>query len=296
MIAQALVAALVSPGGAGSHNYASHDAPTKQGSGAGQAMVMGHPKVAQANRVAARGGDPDAPGSGTLPMADSIDPARAGAPSVVGAGDNPHAAQDWFYGQRARPYPAIPAMAWTGALRRRSSLPLLYNMPYRAGLRVLAATSWTAIGPAPTGAAPNTDVFGNNSGRVTALAYDASNNILYAGAAEGGLWKTADSGSTWTPLTDNQPSLAVGTITIDPTRPQTLYVGTGEPNNNGDGYYGAGILKTTDGGVSWSLLGADAGIFGGGRYATHYGTTISRITVDPNNAQHILVGASAAQA
>ena len=207
----------------------------------------------------------------------------------MGAGDNPHAAQDWFYGQRARPYPAIPAMAWTGALRR-SSLPSV--MPYRAGLRALAATSWTAIGPAPTGATPNTDVFGSNSGRVTALAFDASNNILYAGAAEGGLWKTADGGSTWAPLTDNQPSLAVGAIAIDPTRPQTLYVGTGEPNNNGDGYYGAGILKTTDGGVSWTLLGADAATFGGGRYATHYGTTISRIALDPNNAQHILVGAS----
>jgi len=77
------------------------------------------------------------------------------------------------------------------------------------------------------------------------------------GAAEGACGSRTNGGTTWTALTDSQPSLAVGSIAIDPTNSQTIYVGTGEGDNaTGDGYYGAGILKSTNGaapGLKWAV-------------------------------------------
>ena len=118
---------------------------------------------------------------------------------------------------------------------------------------------------------------------MTALAYDATNHIVYAGAATGGLWKTTDGGNNWTPLTDNQPSLAVGTITLDPANPKIIYVGTGEANFAArfgySDYYGVGILKSVNGGQTWTLLGQNI-------FANHSGGSvsyISKILVDPNS-------------
>jgi len=87
---------------------------------------------------------------------------------------------------------------------------------------------------------------------VTALAIDPrDNNTVYLGAVEGGVWKTTDGGATWKPIADDQPSLAIGSIALDPKFPDTVYVGTGEENFCYDCYYGAGILKSTNGGASW---------------------------------------------
>lgn len=115
-------------------------------------------------------------------------------------------------------------------------------------------SSWINIGPRPT-----TTPFssGNSSGRVAAIAVDpndATGNTVYVGAAQGGVWKTTNGGSSWTPLTDSQPSLAVGSIAI--ASDGTIYVGTGEQSFSSDSYYGAGVLKSTDGGNSWTQMGA----------------------------------------
>jgi hypothetical protein len=99
---------------------------------------------------------------------------------------------------------------------------------------------WTPIGP--------------SQGRVTAVAVDPQNaDTLYIGGAGGGVWKSIDGGKSWSAITDNQPSLAVGCIAIDPLKPQTIYVGTGEMNPIYS-YYGVGILKSTDGGSTWTHL------------------------------------------
>ncbi len=141
---------------------------------------------------------------------------------------------------------------------------------------------WRAIGPQPA----NWPLYGATgvSGRATALAVDPRNaNVVYLGGAEGGVWKTTDGGVTWLPLTDSQPSLAVGSITLDHSTPDTIYVGTGEANETGDSYFGAGILKSVDGGATWTQL---PGPFASGTEVS--GTAIDNISVHPANHQILL--------
>jgi uncharacterized protein (TIGR03437 family) len=159
--------------------------------------------------------------------------------------DNQQAQRErWFYEQRRFPLGHIPTGARASAIE---------EIKRRAKPRDVATnlSNWTLIGPQPTGQGSNYPT----AGRVNAIAIDPrNNNVVYIGAAEGGVWKTTDGGVTWIPLTDDQPSLATGSLLLDPHNPDTLYVGTGEENFTQDSYYGAGILKSTDGGVTWTNL------------------------------------------
>jgi photosystem II stability/assembly factor-like uncharacterized protein len=121
------------------------------------------------------------------------------------------------------------------------------------------------------------------SGRVAAVAADPHDaNTVYIAAAGGGVWKTTDGGTSWGPLTDNQPTLFMGAIAVAPSDPSTIYAGTGEANNSGHSFYGRGVLKSTDGGESWTLLGN----------AQFNRKTISRIVISPtdSNTVYIAVG------
>lgn len=119
------------------------------------------------------------------------------------------------------------------------------------------SSQWLFIGPRPT----NSSV--PSSGRTSAIVVDprdTNGNTVYIGGAQGGVWKTTDSGLNWIPLMDGAtiPSLAVGSMAIDATtNPSTVYVGTGEQGSAFDSYYGAGVLKSADGGTTWTQLGAD---------------------------------------
>ena len=153
-------------------------------------------------------------------------------------------------------------------LRRRRSflqVPRLEGLEERTLLSTsipINASTWTAIGPAPI--LPFVEPL---SGRISGIVTDPSNpNIYYVSAPGGGVWKTIDGGADWTPLTDNiaglaatQRSLMIGTLATGPKDPITginaLYAGEGDPNNATDSYYGHGVLKSTDGGVTWALLG-----------------------------------------
>jgi photosystem II stability/assembly factor-like uncharacterized protein len=109
-------------------------------------------------------------------------------------------------------------------------------------------STWVQIGPAPIGTV--------DAGRVAAVViHPRDRNVIYVGAAQGGIWKSTTGGTTWRPLTDDQCSLATGSIALDPLDPDVLYVGTGEQTYSGSSYYGCGVLKSTDGGASWTQLG-----------------------------------------
>jgi hypothetical protein len=91
---------------------------------------------------------------------------------------------------------------------------------------------------------------------------DKSGNTVLLGGAYGGLWKSTNAGSlssnpgsvNWQALIDDQPSLAVGAIALQPGNSNVILVGTGETNNSGDSYYGLGILRSADGGSSWTQI------------------------------------------
>lgn len=157
------------------------------------------------------------------------------------------------------------------------------------------SSQWLFIGPMPSSAGSFA-----SSGRTTAMVVDprdATGNTAYIGAAQGGVWKTTDGGTNWTPLTDSQPSLAVGSMAIDgSTNPSTVYVGTGEQSFSGDSYYGAGILRSTDGGTTWSQLGAStfagpvSGCSGGGTACG--GAFIGGLSIRPGTPSTLLAAVS----
>jgi hypothetical protein len=145
---------------------------------------------------------------------------------------------------------------------------------------------WAPLGPAPI---INGQSWGNSlsgdavSGRITSIAPDpTSPNILYVGAATGGVWKTTDGGFTWTPLTDGQASLVIGAIAVAPQKPNVIYAATGEANNAGDSFPGQGVLKSTDGGQTWTLFpGATAGNATANVFFREF---ISKVVIDPTDA------------
>jgi hypothetical protein len=124
-----------------------------------------------------------------------------------------------------------------------------------------SGTTWTELGPSPIPngqTSPTFDPAGEFpvSGRVTAIAVHPTNsNILYAGAAQGGVYRSLDGGATWTPLMDNALSLAVGAIAIAPSQPSTIYVGTGEANLSGDSFFGVGVYRIDNADSSPVLVG-----------------------------------------
>ncbi len=114
--------------------------------------------------------------------------------------------------------------------------------------------SWSPIGPTGTS---NNDI---NVGRVVCMAFHPTDaNTFYVGSASGGLWKTINGGSSYTALTDNLPAIAISSIVIHPTNPNTVYILTGDGNGSGRGHYirhyGTGVYRSTDGGDTWSETG-----------------------------------------
>ena len=180
----------------------------------------------------------------------------------------------WFYGQRAYPHKRIPPHARHKALQQLDKMlqsgPSLSAAPQTPSSlssttsqtsSSLTSTAWSATpwhlrGPQPS--VPLPEAFAGSptvSGRVTALAVDPTNSsVVYLGSAEGGVWKTSNGGANWSAVTDFQPSLAIGSIAVAPSNPSVIYAGTGEDNFNGDSYYGEGILKSINGGASWTQL------------------------------------------
>ncbi len=131
-----------------------------------------------------------------------------------------------------------------------------------------ASLSWRSIGPALM------------SGRISDLeVHPRDRSTWYVAAGSGGVWKTTNAGVTFTPIFDDQPSYSIGEITIDPTRPDIVWVGTGENVSGRHVGWGDGVYRSRDAGRSWQRMGL--------ANSQHIG----RILVDPRDGNTVLVAA-----
>ena len=118
------------------------------------------------------------------------------------------------------------------------------------------------------------------SGRIADVAiHPKDQSIWYIAVGSGGVWKTINAGTTWTPLTDDQPSYSMGCVTVDPNSPETIWVGTGENVSGRHVGFGDGIYKSLNGGKTWANMGLGA--------SEHIG----KILVDPRNSSVVYVAA-----
>lgn len=150
---------------------------------------------------------------------------------------------------------------------------------------VAGVSNWVQLGPT---AIPKGQTYGGPrvlvTGRVTGIVVDpTAPNTIYCATAQGGVWKTINGGSSWVATSDNEISLAIGALAMDPSNHLVLYAGTGEGNFSGDSYYGNGVLKTTNGGASWTALAT----------ATFAGTRFSRIAVTPGTPTRLFAATGA---
>jgi len=151
----------------------------------------------------------------------------------------------------------VAAAIWPLAFAQSSaSDPSLYG-----GLR------WRMLGPF-------------RGGRVDAVSgVPGQPNVFYFGAVNGGVWKTINAGRTWTPIFDSQPIASIGALAVAPSRPDTIYVGSGESTLRDSVGYGNGVYKSVDAGQTWTHLGLDD---------THH---IGKVAIDPKNPDVVFVAA-----
>jgi len=132
----------------------------------------------------------------------------------------------------------------------------------------ISALKFRNIGPA------------NTSGRISDFAINPNNPFeYYVATASGGVWKTVNSGTTYKPIFDSQGSYSIGCVTLDPSNVNTVWVGTGENNNQRSVAYGDGIYKSDNGGSSWEHMGL--------KNSEHIG----KIIVHPENSDVVWVAA-----
>jgi len=173
-----------------------------------------------------------------------------------------------------------------------------------ANPNALSTTNFTALGPQPermTGCSGCFD-YTTTEGRVNAIAVDPTTTtngsiVAYIGAVGGGVWKTTNccsSTTTWTVVTDDPliSTTAIDTIVIDPSDHNTVYAGTGDLNFGSFAMGSQGILKSTDAGGTWTVLGAD--VFGmmyvepPGQFPQY--NAVGKVRVDPNNSSKVVAG------
>jgi photosystem II stability/assembly factor-like uncharacterized protein len=119
-----------------------------------------------------------------------------------------------------------------------------------------------------------------NGGRIADIDIHPENpHVWYVGVGSGGVWKTVNAGTTWTPILDDQPSYSIGSVAIDPSEPSTVWVGTGENVGGRHVGFGDGVYKSTDGGRTWRNMGLED--------SQH----ISTMLVHPEDSDVVLVSA-----
>ncbi len=151
---------------------------------------------------------------------------------------------------------------------------------------------WTPFGP---NVLPNnlTGYMENGIGRINCIAFHPTNaNTYFVGVAQGGVWKTTNNGTSWTPLTDNLPITRISDISINPTNPNEMYISVCDFEYIGFGlflngrkrqtHYGLGVYKTTDGGNTWSPTGLTFQLTNGDA------SLIRRVVIHPTNTNSLV--------
>ncbi|MGB3343512.1 MAG: T9SS type A sorting domain-containing protein [Aequorivita sp.] len=187
--------------------------------------------------------------------------------SKLKTGENPEIGKkeypaEWMYNQRAYPDNFINKAAIEEAVAQ--SKLILGNRPE-------GSSTWEFVGPLNTG------------GRVTDVAISPVNDDhLYIATATGGIFKSYDKGSNWTPIFDEMSKPSIGSMAIARSNPQRIYAGTGEANGSAtDGaYFGDGVYRSDDAGDTWTNVGLPE--------SNHVG----RIVVDPTNPDRVFVAAT----
>ncbi len=173
---------------------------------------------------------------------------------------------EWEYLKRTFPFLDADPRAYLDAIEQAHQLREESKLMYLA--KGLSSVPWEFIGPVNVG------------GRVVDLEFNPLDpNIIYAGFATGGVFKSTDMGNSWFPVFDDQAVLTVGDIAIDPVNPDVIYVGTGEANGGHNNFPGGGVYKSTNAGLNWQYLGL---------YET---ASIGRILVHPTQTNIVYLAA-----
>lgn len=166
----------------------------------------------------------------------------------------------WAWERRTFPYYKADAEAYRKEMKKAQSMK---NQSSNRGLQQIDFAGPTNVG-----------------GRISDIEFNPEDtDIVYAGSATGGVFKSSDMGLTWSPIFDDQANLSIGDIGIDPNDGDVIYVGTGEPNGGHNNFPGGGMYKSTDAGQSWDMIGLENTV------------SIGRIVVDPSNSDRVFVAA-----
>ncbi|MCC6770958.1 MAG: glycosyl hydrolase [Gemmatimonadaceae bacterium] len=160
------------------------------------------------------------------------------------------------------------ALAWLALAGTPHALAAQATAPFEVDSSTLAAFKWRLVGPA------------NTMGRVSdVVGIPSPSKTLFVAAAAGGIWKSTNNGTTWRPVFDNERVISMGMLAIAPSDTMQVWAGTGEPNSRNSISPGGGIYKSTDGGLTWKLMGLEKT------------QTIGRIVVHPTNPNIVYVAA-----
>lgn len=155
----------------------------------------------------------------------------------------------------------VCCVATSGLLLVQSAIAQTVSPELFNGLR------WRLIGPF-------------RAGRVVAVAgVRGDATTFYFGGVDGGVWKTTDAGTVWTPIFDKEPNASIGALAVAPSDPNVIYAGTGESDIRSSLSFGNGVYRSRDAGKTWTHMGLD-----GTRH-------ISKVVVDPHDANVVYVGA-----
>src|SRR5271170_496544 len=129
---------------------------------------------------------------------------------------------------------------------RYSALTLLFSLALAGqppSSDLLNGLSWRLVGPFRGGRS------------VAASGIPGDGRTFFFGSVDGGIWKTTDAGTVWTPIFDGQAVASIGALEVAPSNPQVMYAGTGESDIRSDLATGDGVYKSTDGGKTWKNAG-----------------------------------------